>query len=581
MKRLILFLFLFSLAIEARASDYYIDFVGGSDSNDGLTKTTAWKHSPGMTGVSGVPAAIDTYTGLDENSAQTPCYNGCNYSDYNFIFKGGVTWDNTSFPWTIRQYGTSGHTVKWTVDNTWFTGGSWARPIFNWGGISSGDFCNHMLIFAPVAYWVFDNFEWTGLYWSTCQTSTGYIALGIGGNGELKNNYFHGWTHSTATGTYDPCTLTAGNSEGVDVTTTAHDNVFDGTDSTDYSTGYTTCYAFNGHPAIVYNNWMSYVVNGWLGAYPVSFYQNTCDHVGNSWSFAHGGNEVHDQCFESNVDRDNFVFHDNLIQHTNAGIMVNTTPPLNYNTYIFNNVSWDRLGNGNGYVCYYPIAGGQGGTCNYYNNTNHDDISGVQNFVGCFDTSPNFITACNYKNNHFIGPKATSISTDCAASTTCHQDHNLGQTVATANSNGYYDSTMYPYSPTIISGGTIGTGVNLSSNCGLLPSLCITSTVGVGYNQTSHTVIVPNFTNPLNRSPSGDWDIGAYQFTNSILAPSLFGFTYHTVVTQNITKTKMTLMLLFYPVFTTSLLIALQQLLAKRSTKVNVSVKEKVGVRVR
>lgn len=68
---------------------YYIDFVGGSDSNNGLSTGAAWKHVPGMTGASGNAAS--------HSNAQTD----------EFILKGGVTWTNAAMPWVMTTGGAS------------------------------------------------------------------------------------------------------------------------------------------------------------------------------------------------------------------------------------------------------------------------------------------------------------------------------------------------------------------------------------------------------------------------------------------------------------------------------------------
>ena len=43
---LVVFLFLCSFG-QAEATTYYVDFASGSDSNDGRSPTSAWKHAPG------------------------------------------------------------------------------------------------------------------------------------------------------------------------------------------------------------------------------------------------------------------------------------------------------------------------------------------------------------------------------------------------------------------------------------------------------------------------------------------------------------------------------------------------------
>jgi hypothetical protein len=49
-----------------------------------------------------------------------------------FIFKGGVTWPAAALPFNIGYGGTSGHVDTYGgEDQTWYTGGAWAQPIFD------------------------------------------------------------------------------------------------------------------------------------------------------------------------------------------------------------------------------------------------------------------------------------------------------------------------------------------------------------------------------------------------------------------------------------------------------------------
>lgn len=94
------------------ATTYCVDFSAGSDSNTGIPATNchsannhAWKHAPGMAGVTGT-AASTTLVGDDQ-----------------VIFKGGVAWPNASLPLTVNTSGTSGHPIQFGgLDKTWFTG---------------------------------------------------------------------------------------------------------------------------------------------------------------------------------------------------------------------------------------------------------------------------------------------------------------------------------------------------------------------------------------------------------------------------------------------------------------------------
>lgn len=101
----------------ALATTYYVDFVSGSDSNNGTSKSTPWKRVSGMSGCTSI-------------CNSTSLVNG----DI-VIFKGGVTW-TSSYPWTF-QSGTSSP-ITYTVDQSWFTGTSWTQPTFDDLGAHSG-----------------------------------------------------------------------------------------------------------------------------------------------------------------------------------------------------------------------------------------------------------------------------------------------------------------------------------------------------------------------------------------------------------------------------------------------------------
>src|SRR6185436_9207680 len=99
---------------------------------------------------------------------------------------------------------------------------------------------------------------------------------------------------------------------------------------------------------------------------------------------------------------------------------------------------------------------------------------------------------CVFVNNHFIGQNAKASLSACDTQTDCSQNDNVAETVSDANRHGYSTGSTYPWEPTLLNGGTVRAGADLSSLCGKLPQLCTASTVGVGYNSTNHTVIVPN-----------------------------------------------------------------------------------------
>jgi len=103
-------IFLLSCSV-ANATDYFIDYVGGNDANNGTSKLTPWKKCPGMQGIS------MTYS----HSAGD-----------RFVFKGGVTWPASCFTLVkYQQSGTAGNPDTYTSDETWYSGGSFTKPVFD------------------------------------------------------------------------------------------------------------------------------------------------------------------------------------------------------------------------------------------------------------------------------------------------------------------------------------------------------------------------------------------------------------------------------------------------------------------
>jgi hypothetical protein len=246
---------------------YYIDYTnsGGtaSDSNAGTSEALPWLHAPGMHNVSGTPAG------------HTPT------AGEGWIFKGGVTVDFNAFPMNVpwgcatgSSSCSSGATPDYMgYDSTWYSGGSWTRPIFNGGGNSGYDTHNQSLITDishRASFVIIDNIEITGIYFGSSCSSSGPYACGAisqyGYSGsdvgwEIKHVYAHGITHCTySAGCIDP-----GNQASVlwadqDHTgaTSIHDNVIDNTDGS-----YDCCNALAAW--VEYNNVISGFTNSEFG----------------------------------------------------------------------------------------------------------------------------------------------------------------------------------------------------------------------------------------------------------------------------------------------------------------------------
>jgi hypothetical protein len=174
------------LALPVSAATYYFDYATGSDANNGTSKSTPWKHHPSMEPFSG------SYTHVAGDQ---------------FIFKGGVTWPNAALPMYIRTGGTAGNLDYYGVDQTWFTGASWARPIFDGGGVNfenhdAIDWQNLIHVRASTSRFNhFDNLEitnWLYTNWNTANSADGSgIFLAFTGDILMTNLYIHDWVVET------------------------------------------------------------------------------------------------------------------------------------------------------------------------------------------------------------------------------------------------------------------------------------------------------------------------------------------------------------------------------------------------
>ena len=96
--RAILLLAATAIAGTTHAATYYVDYETGSDSNAGTSKTSPWKHAPGMLGLT--PSNTSTGDGCTGICSSTPIHPGD-----SVILKGGVIWPYTSLPWNFNFSG--------------------------------------------------------------------------------------------------------------------------------------------------------------------------------------------------------------------------------------------------------------------------------------------------------------------------------------------------------------------------------------------------------------------------------------------------------------------------------------------
>jgi hypothetical protein len=104
---------------------FYIDYSSGSNSNNGTSKSSPWKTHPYM-----------NHSGSCDGG-NAPSYS--HQAGDRFIFKGGVTWPAACFTLVVQQGGTSSAQDYYGVDQSWYNGSGWTRPLFNMAYTGTSD----------------------------------------------------------------------------------------------------------------------------------------------------------------------------------------------------------------------------------------------------------------------------------------------------------------------------------------------------------------------------------------------------------------------------------------------------------
>jgi hypothetical protein len=503
------------------ATTHYIA-ANGSDSSNG-SKTTPWQHAPGMPNCSGSCASYTPAPGD------------------RLVFRGGDTWHfgaatvpavGGTWDWGNGGWsGTSGNPIYIGVDQTWFTGGSWSRPILsadNATSTSAVASCSHqvgsrnvMVSLANTSYVVFDNFEMTGL----CQNSTGapfshdiYMVESADSNNTYEHLYIHGWTalpFSCSGGSghcFNLFAFLGSNNDG-----DLHlQDVVDGTDSVPSSLG------------VMYGG--GYNISQCVFRY-ASQIITTRSHILRDTLFEHwyepGDNNAHGNLYEESGSSDGtHAYYNNLFQHicSDAGscpsgiVGIWPQPGTSTTDYFFNNVSYDNHTGGN----YFDIGqnGSSQGPIIIFNNTFEIPSPAGNAILQCNAASSHPFTAAN---NHYILEGGSAYSSPCTGGTFVTE---LAMNHAKAMSYGYTASQTYAYSPTSSNSPTVGAGTNQTNNfCGALSAAagsdstlsdaattCHSDTrYSCTYSSSDHTVSCP--ARPVVLRPgSGAWDIAAYEY---------------------------------------------------------------------
>jgi hypothetical protein len=529
----------------------------GADANSGADEAHPWQHAPQMPNCSGNCATVQ---------------NGTIPAGTGFIFRGGDSWHfgqntgaYTGGTWNFNTghtpNGTAANPIYLGVDQTWFSGGAWSRPILTGDNpicnantlsgtcltdiltgpagireyyVTSCAFqtaggSNIIVEFDARQYFLLDNFEITGVCNSTpgqVSNDSNYISYNSA-NGPLtfENNYLHGWTHvrfGGQNGNSAWCTpstvclsqlmrgsvAAAPASPGENILF----NVIDGEDSDPVGNEVGFAGAYN----VAYN--IIRYQSGWGARTLHSYHDNLYE-----FFFESG----HSNVLESGNASDGgpvSVIYNNVFRHIDSSGAIGSVllwpgPAIGGTDYIFNNLIYDVAS-----VQYNNIGtlGHAFGSYVYFNNTFQSNVS--QAIFSCINLTGGTMTDVN---NHLItdasayygsGPTCNGVTPTIVAP--------LFTNNAKAKANGYTSSQTVAYSPTAANSPTVRTGTNatstfcaamLGSNDPLIQAAgtaCQSDTsYSCTYDSQNHMVICPARNNVAR--PAGAWDIGAYQFASA------------------------------------------------------------------
>jgi hypothetical protein len=527
---------------------YFIAAIG-ADTNTGTTEGSPWLHAPGMPNCSGNCATVTPAAGE------------------GFIFRGGDTWHfgnsgvspYTGGTWSFAYSGGSGSPIYIGVDQSWYTGGSWARPILTWdnapcGSATVGGNCNSttgqyhvtsctypssQLFNDQSQSWVtVDNFEATGMCQSGSST-VDHFRYGSATNIAFVNNYIHGWSHMawSCSGDAGTCTnisiFRGGPSPGTTPGETLTFNVVDGSDSDPAGAE-----LGKGSFWTVDYNVFRYV-SQLVVANDHVFHDNLMEH----W-YCPGDQNDHPNLLEENSEytggaKVNAIYDNvfrNIASDVNSCLIGSIVgmwpaPQVGLTEYVFNNLTYSEY---DAEVLNIGNNGASIGTLNVFNNTWEDSSNTA--IYNCQNTSATVTLA----NEHAITDNSNQYA--CTTGWNPTKVTNLLMTHATATTDGYKASQACAYSPTLYASSTpsansptVGNGTNEKTNfCNALSSSSDTliqaagaacnagATYACSYNSSNHTVICPApIPTPISkpRPASIAWDQGAYQTNGSAPNP--------------------------------------------------------------
>ena len=507
----------FLISLPLSASTYYVSKSLGSDSNtptQAQSQSTPWAHLP--------------------NSCNQTC--GPTYTPVAgdvFILRGGDTWvaSDLQIGWfyngSSSNCNTGGESTSPTstsctyigVNSSFYNsevcGSSWCRPIFNGGGTLGGT----EFIYMGCKYCVIDNVEMTGLFDNA--GDGGEYVYTDQEDVEVKNGYFHGWSHGSSTtsipATVFSCNPSADNCVGV----TFHNNVVDGSDTSEDMMRVMlggAVYRFN-------DNYIQYVESGLDTVNAFAVYENTLQIP------VYNADGSHCNGFSTNHwSTNSTLMFNNVLANTTSKAtgcvkfwFGQTDGAASYADYYFNNVTY-ILDAGN-VIDVTPSAGtgSSWGTETWFNNS-----------LECGSTSAGFVDCTYgatgghpYTGDFYSNFSITSSTSTICGPATCPNETNERLYTSVSGATNYNgEGASYPFSPANSSAAGIGQGTNHTPICTTISGIdsiagtaCQSDTTfGVSYDTSNHTVSVGRTANL--RPSTGNWDVGAYQYNAGDPAPN-------------------------------------------------------------
>jgi hypothetical protein len=461
---------------QIHAATYYVDNSTGSDKNNGTSTNSPWKLCPGMVGFAGAYS----HTAGD-----------------TFVFRGGVVWSNSVFPLSVNLGGGSlGNNDNYTSSTNWFIGSSWNRPVFDLQDILiSGGI--HSCVFVTDNNVTVSDIEIRNLY---IPNSTSWDAFGVASvqgfqytsNLLVQNCYIHDWRSGCPTNAVNYTDSDFGGVFSQGSGFAVLQNIIGPGDAPVGLVGNCGC-GVSGSATLIESNVFigcTDFING--GATNISHNiicngTNSYDPQDHANAIYHGLGSGGRGYIYANIIYNLDTEFQTMLLHPGGGGATNTA------YYIYNNVIWNVSS---------PIDIDQSGisvpnsaTYAYvYNNTATCGVGAVNR------GQTDYVTEINCENNFWINngplnPFMTASITSAYAPVVTRVDlDNLTMIPSLASLAGYTLANVF--APTSKSSPTVGTGANLSS-------------LALFYTDING--------NP--RPATGNWDVGAYQMTSSVLTP--------------------------------------------------------------